>query len=109
MKINLKTLSVAELKTLSDEIEIEMELRSREERQKLVQEFRDKAKTLGMSLEELMAGQKAKGAKVRVAGKVAAKYANPADKSQTWTGRGKQPRWVAAALAAGKKLDDLKI
>ncbi|WP_333829671.1 H-NS histone family protein, partial [Pararhodobacter sp.] len=33
----------------------------------------------------------------------------PADTSQTWTGRGRQPRWVVAALADGKTLDDLAI
>ena len=27
----------------------------------------------------------------------------------TWTGRGKQPKWLAAALASGKKIDDFKI
>jgi DNA-binding protein H-NS len=27
----------------------------------------------------------------------------------TWTGRGKQPRWLAAAIRSGKKLDDFKI
>lgn len=106
MKVNLKTLSIAELKDLQQEIAIEMELRGKEERQKLVQEFRDRAKALGISLEDLMAGQKAKP---RAAGKVAAKYANPADKNQTWTGRGKQPRWVAEHVAAGKTLEDLKV
>lgn len=108
MKINLKTLSLAELKDLRDEIDIETEVRAKEERQKLLQEFRDKAKALGVSLEDLLAGQKTKG-RVRSAGKVAAKYANPADASQTWTGRGKQPRWVSECLAAGKTLDDLKV
>lgn len=106
MKINLKTLSVAELKSLRDEIAIEMELRTKEERQKLVQEFRDKAKSLGISLEELMSGSKGKP---RATGKVAAKYAHPADPSLTWTGRGKKPRWVSEWLDSGKSIDDLKI
>lgn len=106
MKINLKALSVAELKSLQNEIAVEMELRGKEERQKLVQEFRDKAKALGISLEDLLAGQKGKS---RAAGKVAAKYANPADASQTWTGRGKRPRWVTECLTGGKSLDDLKV
>jgi DNA-binding protein H-NS len=35
-------------------------------------------------------------------GKVAAKYRNPADRSQTWSGRGRQPRWFKAALKKGK-------
>jgi DNA-binding protein H-NS len=108
MKINLQTLSIAELKSLQGEIAVEMESRGKEERQKLLQEFRDKAKALGMSLEELMAGQKAKG-KTRSAGKVAAKYANPADAGQTWTGRGKRPHWVNECLTGGKSLDDLKV
>jgi DNA-binding protein H-NS len=34
-------------------------------------------------------------------GKVAPKYRNPADASQTWTGRGKSPVWVQALKAAG--------
>jgi len=106
MKINLKTLSIAELKSLQDEITIEMELRTKAERQKLVQEFRDKAKSLGISLEDLMSGQKGKA---RSSGKVAAKYANPADSSMTWTGRGKRPRWVSEWIDSGKSIDDLKV
>jgi DNA-binding protein H-NS len=41
--------------------------------------------------------------------KVVPKYSNPLAPSQTWSGRGKTPRWVLAALAAGQRLDDLKI
>ena len=37
------------------------------------------------------------------------KYRNPAQPSETWAGRGKQPRWVAAALKKGKRLEDLRI
>ncbi|MBX3692220.1 H-NS histone family protein [Dokdonella sp.] len=41
--------------------------------------------------------------------KVKPKYRNPANKTETWTGRGKRPRWFSAALAAGKKEKDLLI
>ena len=37
------------------------------------------------------------------------KYSNPAKPSETWAGRGKQPRWLTAQLKAGKKLDDFRI
>ncbi|HRM75876.1 MAG TPA: H-NS histone family protein, partial [Paracoccus sp. (in: a-proteobacteria)] len=37
------------------------------------------------------------------------KYANPADPEQTWTGRGRKPRWVQEALGAGQKLESLEI
>ena len=38
-----------------------------------------------------------------------AKYANPADPNQTWTGRGRQPAWVKQALAEGKDLSSMAI
>jgi DNA-binding protein H-NS len=41
-------------------------------------------------------------------GKVAAKYRNKAT-GETWSGRGLQPRWLKAALAAGKKLGDFAV
>jgi DNA-binding protein H-NS len=41
--------------------------------------------------------------------KVLAKYFNPATRSQTWSGRGKQPRWLVAALKEGHKLDEFRI
>ncbi len=37
------------------------------------------------------------------------KYRNPAEPTQTWSGRGKQPRWLSAQLRSGKKLDDFRI
>ncbi|RDZ27101.1 H-NS family nucleoid-associated regulatory protein [Lysobacter silvisoli] len=42
-------------------------------------------------------------------GKVAPKYRNPANTGETWTGRGKQPRWLAAYTGAGRKLDEFLI
>ena len=37
------------------------------------------------------------------------KYRNPAQPSETWAGRGRQPRWLTAQLKSGKKLDDFRI
>ena len=41
--------------------------------------------------------------------KVYPKFHNPERPSQTWAGRGKQPRWVGELLKAGKSIDDLRI
>src|ERR1700674_815088 len=38
--------------------------------------------------------------------KVLPKYSNPAKPSVTWSGRGKQPRWLVAALQSGHKIED---
>ncbi|WP_027578184.1 H-NS histone family protein [Bradyrhizobium sp. Ai1a-2] len=41
--------------------------------------------------------------------KVVPKYRNPKNPGETWSGRGKQPRWLAKRLGAGSKLDDFLI
>jgi len=51
-------------------------------------------------------GSKSKG---KSTGKVAPKYRNPANPTETWAGRGQPPRWLAAELKSGKKLEDFLI
>ena len=41
--------------------------------------------------------------------KVVPKYQNPASPNETWSGRGKQPRWLAALLKSGKPIEDFRI
>ncbi|MBN8968278.1 MAG: H-NS histone family protein [Rhizobiales bacterium] len=41
--------------------------------------------------------------------RVLPKYRNPSEPSETWSGRGKQPRWLVAAIKSGRKMDDFKI
>jgi DNA-binding protein H-NS len=40
---------------------------------------------------------------------VVPKYQNLENPSETWSGRGKQPRWLSAQLRSGKKLNDFRI
>ena len=41
--------------------------------------------------------------------KIPPKYQNPDDPSETWAGRGKTPRWLAAALKKGRRREDFLI
>ncbi|WP_028839145.1 H-NS family nucleoid-associated regulatory protein [Thermomonas fusca] len=66
-------------------------------------------KTGGSAAAAPAAKKARKAAKGRSTGKVAPKYRNPANEKDTWTGRGRQPRWVAAEIANGRKLEDLLI
>lgn len=36
-------------------------------------------------------------------------YVNPENPWETWSGRGRKPNWVNAAIKAGMKLSDLEI
>lgn len=54
----------------------------------------------GFKMSDLFGG--GRGGKGR---KVAAKYANPDDPSETWTGRGRMPRWLSAKVKSGDKVE----
>lgn len=41
--------------------------------------------------------------------RVLPKYRNPSSPSETWSGRGKTPRWLVVALKTGHKIDDFRI
>jgi DNA-binding protein H-NS len=41
--------------------------------------------------------------------KVLPKFCNPSAPEETWSGRGKQPRWLVAALQSGRQLEEFRI
>lgn len=98
---NLDTLGSADLKQLR--LLVDQSIRTAEARE--MQAARDQiqaiAKSVGMSPAEIL-GHKAPTVTRDV------KYRNPENSSETWTGRGARPKWVGAALASGKTLDQLK-
>lgn len=47
--------------------------------------------------------------KAKAASTVAAKYRDPQNAENTWTGRGKMPRWLAAYVAQGYGVDSFLI
>jgi DNA-binding protein H-NS len=54
-------------------------------------------------------GKSGKGGGDRRRGQVQPKYRNPDIPSETWSGRGRQPKWVQMAIAHNRKLEDLAI
>lgn len=106
MTPDLANLSLKELKKL--ERDVANAIISFDTRIKAVAiaELEAHARQLGFSLAELTGG--AVSAK-RVRAAAADKYRNPANAADTWSGRGRQPRWFAAALAAGANARDLLI
>lgn len=107
MKDNeLSGLTIKELKELQVRIESAIAARATEERLGLREKFREMAEAAGLSLADVIGGGGARGGK---SGKVAAKFANPSVPQETWSGRGRQPRWLVARLKAGAKLDDFRL
>jgi DNA-binding protein H-NS len=105
---DLSKYNLGELKGLQQDIEQEIKNRQQQEVKKAREQILSIAQSLGVSVEQLIAGAEKKGKGDKV-GTVRAQFRNPADSEQTWTGRGRQPKWVVEALASGKKLDELRI
>ena len=96
-KINgIDKMSYAELGQLRTQIDRMMVDKQNSERVALRQKLADMAKEHGLSLEEVLGkGRKGKGS-------VAPKYRDPKNPGNTWTGRGRMPRWMVAATKGGK-------
>jgi len=102
MNMNLKSMSIDALIGLRGKIDAVLGAKVADERRSLESEL--------AKLSRVEAGGRSKGGFGRGArGKVAPKYRNPENPSETWAGRGLKPRWLVAALKSGKKLDDFSI
>lgn len=117
--MELTKLTVTELKKLKARIETEIAKRTDNTRKDLLKKIQKLTAEAGMSITDVLGDKPAatKGKRAPAVkkisrgpkGKVAPKYRDPANASQTWTGRGRKPQWVAAHLAGGKPLEELLI
>jgi DNA-binding protein H-NS len=99
--VNVDKLSLKELLDLERKIEKAIAVAREREHGELKQDLAAFAEKRGFSLKELFGRGK---------GKVSvAKYADPDDRSQTWTGRGRKPNWLIAKVKKGTTLKQLEL
>lgn len=104
MEINLNTLSLKELKDLQSQVVKAIATFEDRRKKETLAELEEFVRAKGFSLAELTGVPSA-----RKRSASAAKYANPANPADTWTGRGRKPRWFSHAIASGKKPEDIAI
>ncbi len=121
MATNYASWPLDKLNKEKDKIEKVIKSKQVREKKAVIAKMAAVAKSSGFDFQELISegavkkgiASKAKPSKKKKAsakrGPVAPKYQNPDDKSQKWTGRGRQPRWVQAQLKNGRSLQDLTI
>ena len=102
--MDIDALSLNELKALRSKVDRAIVTYEERKKMEAYAELDEIARKMGYPLAEILTMVDAKPRKT-----VAAKYANPANPAETWTGRGRKPKWVEAALASGKTLEDLTI
>lgn len=96
----------AALEKQQAELEKQLQDARRAERSGVINQIKSLMAEHGLTVADL--GGKVVGKSANAGRKVAPKYRNPAT-GETWTGRGLQPKWVQAAVASGKKLEDFAI
>ncbi len=105
MDINVNNLSLKELRDLQSQISKAIASFEDRKKREALAELEEKAKALGYSLAELTGAPTAS----RKRSPATPKYANPANSADTWSGRGRKPRWFDAAMKSGSKPEDLMI
>jgi DNA-binding protein H-NS len=103
MAKELERMSLRELQEL--EVKVQKARATAQDRSR--SDLRKKIETMvadaGFKVSDLFGGRGGKGRTV------AAKYVNPDDPSETWTGRGRKPRWLTAKIEEGAKIDKFLI
>ena len=108
MKPDISDLSVEDLKRLQAEAEVLIASKKDQAIEDAYNQIIAIAENVGYSVEELLELDEQKRKKTTRKA-VEPRYRNKNNADETWTGRGKQPRWLVAELEKGAKLEDFLI
>jgi DNA-binding protein H-NS len=106
-KIDLDAMSVDEMWRLHEQIGQVLSVRLTSEKRELekrLAQLRHESELHSASTEEFGVPRER-----RKYPRVYPKYRNPDEPSETWSGRGKQPRWLVAALKTGHRIEEFMI
>ncbi|HRQ65171.1 MAG TPA: H-NS histone family protein [Xanthomonadaceae bacterium] len=103
MSIDLSKLDTKELDELIAQAKSQKSRIKRSRIADVRKKLRKMAKDEGYSIDELFGG------KPSAKGSAEAKYRNPDNARETWSGRGRKPRWFEAALKAGKSEASMRV
>jgi DNA-binding protein H-NS len=109
---DLDSMSAQELTALIQAAEAKRAEKQEEARHALIEEFRSKAAELGLPFEALLpSAAPAQGAARRTrrdaGGSVAVRFRGP--NGETWSGRGRMPKWLSAMEAEGRKKEEFRV
>ncbi len=104
-QINVDKMSLKDLLDLELRVKKALVTARERERAELKEKIEKMAADAGFGINDLF-GTGRSSTKGRT---VAPKYANPDNASETWTGRGRKPKWLVAKLEKGQPLEKFLI
>lgn len=102
---DLNQLSETELQEVIEKAEKALKERLSTKRKEVIAQIRELAASINVTV-ELHDNDKLLDKKNS---KVAARYRNPSDPLQTWSGRGLAPKWMQSLLASGREKSEFEI
>ncbi len=102
--IDIQNLSPAELQALIKNAQSALEEKQAGMRKQVIAQIKELAASIGVTV-EITDDKKSR----KSSSAVAAKYSNPANPSETWTGRGLAPKWMKELMDQGRNKDDFLI
>ncbi|HEX4869513.1 MAG TPA: H-NS histone family protein [Moraxellaceae bacterium] len=109
MAVNLDNLSIEELEHVIAEARERIEHKREEAVARARADIERIAASTGYSVQDLLGLGKTRPRAAAPRKSVAEKYRNPRDPSQSWSGRGKRPRWLQEQLDQGGKLEQFQV
>lgn len=100
-----KNLSEVELQSVIQNAEKALKDKQASKRKEVITQIKELAASIGVNV--IIKESDRRSARKGV--KVAAKYRNPDNRSQTWTGRGVAPKWMQALVNAGHNKSEFEI
>ncbi|PPC75765.1 histidinol phosphate phosphatase [Pokkaliibacter plantistimulans] len=105
---DLQSLSLSELEALQSDVEKALD--QKKQQAQVIDQIKAMALENGIPFESVLSELQGSVRKTTgVKSKSAPQYYNPADPSQTWTGKGRKPKWIEEALNNGSDLEDFRI
>jgi len=105
MSVEINNLSLVELQELQKKVATQIQRKEAQDKASAKARLAEVARELGFDLKTLMGDDSGK----KVGKKVPIKYRNSSNADETWTGRGRKPKWLAKALEGGAKIEDFAI
>lgn len=100
MAIDIEKMTRDELEQLKKDIDKQIAARAAEEKKIALKKAEEAAAAYGFSLSELTGSDSKRRGRQQASGP--AKFVNPANPSQTWSGRGRRPAWIKELDSDGR-------
>jgi DNA-binding protein H-NS len=107
-KLEVESMSLDDLWSLHEEISGMLSERIKAEKHELEKRLAALGGGMAVLADSRGAGASTTGKQRRKYPRVLPKYRNP-QTSETWSGRGKRPRWLVAAVKSGRRVEDFRI